>query len=131
MKDRDQIEQAIYDKVVESFNMYHPADQWECKSETKNSYLVHDLNRKDGLHITYYVMSMGINSMIFRKPSEFKFLNLFLEKKLCNEIEIFLNKLKTDLNRKKDEDILNAMIDFFGLDVKKQRKDKLDKINGK
>lgn len=125
---RQEIEKDIFEKIIESIGMDKPANEWVYTYKNIHDNYIYTFIRRDGLEISFTKSTYRGRLQII-KPVNFSFEDWRFENDLAEAFSKFVHILKQDMERKILRDKLDRLTDFFDLDLKKQRKNKLNKIN--
>lgn len=122
--DKKKVEEGMCKNILDSLDLStSPELVWISKKSDNSSSTAIEYERNDGL-----IIRVIYNNLTILQPINYKFENVEFENKLFQA----LVKLKNHLYQKEIERIenekLQKLVDFFELDIKKQRKDKIQKI---
>lgn len=120
---KKELETAMADNILNSLDLStNPELIWSYKKDTGDN---ETFERKDGLKLR----SKDSNYFYIVEPVDYGRFDFYLERSILTGLNNFRIHLLNLEKKKQEEAKAKILIKFFGLDIKSQRKNKIEKIN--
>ena len=129
MMTKEELEKAMAQNILDSLDIKKtPEFNWTYGPEKNTSSTYEIFERKDGLKLRVKEGG-GMAYFYLISPVDYGRFEYNLERTIMYAISQFKIYIQELEKKRKEEAKAKILIDFFGLDIKKQRKDKIEKIN--
>lgn len=128
MKTREEYEKEIYEHLIDNIDIKNNPEKYWSHTVVNGMNSHYLFTRNDNLKIDF-VKSTYTNKWSISDPIKYEFTNITYTRTISDLLEKLLDHLKFKEQERIDIEKLNRLHKFLQLDIKTQRKNKLDKIN--